>query len=526
MKHTLGLTCITALAMAACSAGAEDPTGETVAATSAALSAAETPVYNGGALETSPAIVLLFWGPNVNSIVKNAMPGFYQTITSNAYLDVADEYGTTTQVLGRGTFSAQVTITPAHTSTALTDADVQAELFSQVQAGKVPAISGGIYQIYFPPGVTIDRSCHDFCAYHRSTTIPFSIGGLTVAYSVIPDMGPGSGCSCGSGTQLENTSALSSHELMESITDPFPNTGWSPEVADPRICQDDVATPRGTIFAANGTSYRVQPIWSLAAGACVSVPPATVGVFRPGSGSVQDEWLLRSTNTAGSPNFDFIYGGPGDQPVVGDWNGSNERTIGIYRPSTFQWYLRNSNTAGNPDITAFAYGGQGDIPIVGDWDGNGTTTVGVFRPAGGPLNQTTADQWLLKNSNSQGSPDIQFSYGQAGDIPVVGDWTGIGKTTIGVYRPSSNQWFLRNSNSAGNPDIPVFAYGGTGDMPVVGSWSGNGKTTVGVYRPAPNSSSPAQWLLRNSNTAGSPDLTVNYGGLGDLPVVGPWRRHL
>jgi len=33
-------------------------------------------------------------------------------------------------------------------------------------------------------------------------------------------------------------------------------------------------------------------------------------------------------------------------------------------------------------------------------------------------------QWLLRNSNTPGVPDLNFSYGERGDIPVMGDWTG------------------------------------------------------------------------------------------------------
>ena len=41
------------------------------------------------------------------------------------------------------------------------------------------------------------------------------------------------------------------------------------------------------------------------------------------------------------------------------------------------WLLRNSNTPGAPDIT-ISYGGAGDVPVVGDWDGNNTTTNRLF----------------------------------------------------------------------------------------------------------------------------------------------------
>ena len=63
--------------------------------------------------------------------------------------------------------------------------------------------------------------------------------------------------------------------------------------------------------------------------------------------------------------------------------------------------------------------------------------IGVFRPANMPFNQTTTGQWLPRNSVTPGTPDVSFFYGAPGDIPVVGDWTGGGVDTIGVFRPAN-----------------------------------------------------------------------------------------
>ena len=105
-------------------------------------------------------------------------------------------------------------------------------------------------------------------------------------------------------------------------------------------------------------------------------------------------------------------------------------TVGVYRPPNTpfnqtaegKWLLRNSNTPINADIS-FVYGGPGDIPVVGDWTGNGTTTIGVYRPPNTPLNRTTEGKWLLRNSNTPGDPDSSFRYGGPGDTPVVGSWS-------------------------------------------------------------------------------------------------------
>jgi hypothetical protein len=88
--------------------------------------------------------------------------------------------------------------------------------------------------------------------------------------------------------------------------------------------------------------------------------------------------------------------------------------------------------------------------------------------------------------------------------------------TIGLYRPSGSIFFLRNSNTAGFPDLSI-PYGAPGDRPIVGDWDGDGDTTIGLYRPA-----GSFFFLRNSNTAGFPDLSIPYGATGDTPIVGDW----
>src|SRR5436309_2801031 len=92
--------------------------------------------------------------------------------------------------------------------------------------------------------------------------------------------------------------------------------------------------------------------------------------------------------------------------------------------------------------------------------------------------------WYVRSSNTPGAPDAgQFQYGGPGWLPVVGDWNGDGRTTIGVVDPSTNTWYLRNSNSAGAPDITPFAYGAPGWLPVAGQWSGPGPSGIGVFDP-------------------------------------------
>src|SRR5262249_43948854 len=113
----------------------------------------------------------------------------------------------------------------------------------------------------------------------------------------------------------------------------------------------------------------------------------------------------------------------------------------------------------------------GATPVTGDWDGDGKFSIGVIEPDA---------SWKLKNVNNQGAPDFVFAYGftpsvlpSTTAIPITGDWNGDGIWTPGFISVQGNAstWQLRNSNSAGAPDIAAFSYGGPPANPMAGDWN-------------------------------------------------------
>ena len=172
-------------------------------------------------------------------------------------------------------------------------------------------------------------------------------------------------------------------------------------------------------------------------------------------------------------------------------------------------------------VFSFAGSGQvmGDVPVVGDWNGDGRTKVGLFRQ--GFL-------WILDyNGNGvlEANIDKVFGFGGiAGDVPVVGDWTGTGTSKVGIVRQGF-LWILdANGNYAFDGTGPgqdlVFPYGGfQGDIPMVGDWSGTGVSQVGLYRQG------FLWVLdaNGNRQIDGGDFIFAYGGLGgDKPVAGKW----
>ena len=223
----------------------------------------------------------------------------------------------------------------------------------------------------------------------------------------------------------------------------------------------------------------------------------TTGVFRPSNGLL----YLKNSNTSGFADIAINYGMPGDYPVVGDWDGDGDATIGIYRNGSF--YLRNDNSIGFADLV-FPFGAPGDQPVAGDWNNDGVDTIGVYR------NGT----FYLRNSNSAGAPEMSFGLGNPGDVGIAGDWNGDGLDTTGVFRPINGIIFLKNANSTGFADIAL-NYGMPGDKPVMGDWNNDGVDTIGIYR-------NGTFYLRNSNTNGFADLVFALGNPGDMPIAGNW----
>jgi len=276
-------------------------------------------LYYGGAVMSNVQVVVVFWGPNVNATVKSSIGGFYQTITASPYYDMTTEYSTkgatvtggfasSNQVIGRGTYLGSFTITPSvcPSNCTIDDTAIQPEILRQINAGKLPKPTfdalgddNTLYMLYFPPGVNITQggaqSCVIFCAYHGTAVFNTK----NIAYGIMPDFGPGSGCDigCGNGNQFQNVTSASSHEMIESVTDIgvglaanfapplawYDPQGQNGEIGD--ICNGDQIVASG---------FTVQLQWSNMQGACVDLP-AKYLVSAPAAASSGSSFTLTLT---------------------------------------------------------------------------------------------------------------------------------------------------------------------------------------------------------------------------------------
>ena len=237
----------------------------------------------------------------------------------------------------------------------------------------------------------------------------------------------------------------------------------------------------------------------------------SVGVFD----SLAGQFRLRNPLTTGAANTTLSFGQAGDLPVAGDWNGDGQTELGVYDPVTAQFTLRRKicqiscfNVA-----VSFNFGQAGDLPVAGDWNADGIDTIGVYRPSTG--------QFLLADSLTNPTVTHTVNFTAAGNIvPLAGDWDGDGRDTVGLYiLPETfhlpGQFRLTNQDVT-NPAVNITAnLGNSSEKPVVGDWDGDGRDTVGLWR-----QSTGNVHLTNNNASFAIDFVLNE--TGTQPVVGDW----
>jgi hypothetical protein len=266
--------------------------------------------YFGGRINANAKVVQVLYGSGsyasqVSGTGTPSMATFYQQFLTGTTLisGLLQQYDTNTsggtnQTFTSGAFQQQVTITPssANNGSTIDDSNIQAELTAQIAAGHLPAPQTDAqgnpvtyYAVFFPPGKTITQggssSCvaGGFCAYHG--TVAASSGHGEYYYGVHPDMQAGSGCAtgCGNSTTFGNYCSVSSHELVEMMTDA--EIGIATTVAAPIAWYDsnngeigDICNAQqGTFAGCDGQTYTYQLEFSNSAAngnACVTISPS------------------------------------------------------------------------------------------------------------------------------------------------------------------------------------------------------------------------------------------------------------
>ncbi len=154
--------------------------------------------------------------------------------------------------------------------------------------------------------------------------------------------------------------------------------------------------------------------------------------------------------------------------------------------------------------------------LTGDVDGNGTTDLITFDPSRGAWTVSCAQTCTL----SPGGIWLT-GFGDAAQLPLLGDWNGDGKTDIAIFKTESwgGHWqFATSTGTAFQLNTIVSQAVGRG-IPLTGDFNGDGLTDIGTDDNGTWSVALAQgtWF----QTAGS--FSRLWGSGGDTPLTGDFN---
>lgn len=186
-------------------------------------------------------------------------------------------------------------------------------------------------------------------------------------------------------------------------------------------------------------------------------------------------------------------------PITGRWAQGRSYSFGTYDTNTCVF---------TPDYgSPILFGDYGDVPVTGDWTGDGITKIGVFRPKDAATQLST---FYLQDI----TPPLAFA--TPTDWPIIGDWHGDGRDDIGIYRIGEFHLYSRNTGQS-----TQVALGLDGDMPLTGDWNKDGKSEIGIFR---RTNTTNQFYFDIGLTGGEAEYgPYEFGDLGDIPIVGDWN---
>ncbi|MFB6893209.1 PKD domain-containing protein [Kitasatospora sp. NPDC056327] len=206
--------------------------------------------------------------------------------------------------------------------------------------------------------------------------------------------------------------------------------------------------------------------------------------------------------TASSSQTATVRGPQAGTPFTGYFGGPTSHN-GLF--DNGRWELSYNKTDSTPS-TAWSFGDTGDLPVVGNWDNTCQCQRSIYRPS--------TSTFALQHRDGSVSA---VRFGDPGDIPVVGAWDGprAWNDQLAVYRPSNGLLAVRHDDGS----VTSLRFGDPGDIPIVGDWDGVKHAQFGLFRPGRNAGDANLFILRHDDGSVS---TAAYGEKGDLPVVGDW----
>jgi serine protease len=255
-------------------------------------------VYNGGSVQHNPKIYLLLWGPDWVTANETASYGYLRsfylglgTQPGDTWSRITEQYGDSS---GSPSFSGSVYAgawqDPSTPPQGVTSAQLAAEAYSFALTQGIPDWSNAQIVVATqsgtcPQGFTCPGAGGNYCAWHSNV---FNLSYINLPYQL------DAGSACGENTVIgpyDGFSIVGGHEYAETITDPFPDSGWwDPSDSSGGEIGDKCAWQGlGTVTLYTG-HFAVQPLYSNEAyydtgKGCTLAWPDNVSVTSPGGQS-------------------------------------------------------------------------------------------------------------------------------------------------------------------------------------------------------------------------------------------------
>lgn len=226
------------------------------------------------------------------------------------------------------------------------------------------------------------------------------------------------------------------------------------------------------------------------------------------------------------------FGNAGDTWLSGDFNGDGREDVAVGRlenVTTKKWWVSlSSGTAfGNAQVWSTDFGNAGDRWFTGDANGDGKDDLILARQ-----HDPTQVQWYVTLSNGSRfgqNKSWKSDFGNAGDVLLVGDFNGDGKTDVSAGRqltPTQVRWYvaLSTGSSFGNYQIWDEDFGNAGDSWYIGDFNGDGRTDLAVRRQ--QSVTQIRWYVEISlgnQFGGGTVWTEDFGNAGDEWFTGDFN---
>ena len=269
-------------------------------------------IYHGGAVETRPAVYLVFWGPAwqngfsvqqggftyTNATAERYLEDFFGKIGGGAWTGVQTQYcqgAPVGAVSCNGAAGAQFVQNPEQLlqgvwvdpspvpNPILTTALVANSVDDPVAQEAVKASQhfgydvNATYMIFTEPGIQATAYGTVYCAYHSETAHALGSHGTRYAFMpYVPEQGAGCGVNSVNATSdayghgyYDSYSIVAGHEFAEAVTDPDNYNGTQDGWNDAQTAEngDKCAWTGLQNIDARGQYYAVQPLWSNAAAA-------------------------------------------------------------------------------------------------------------------------------------------------------------------------------------------------------------------------------------------------------------------